>query len=94
MSEQNLLPRVTSARFLVRGVRGSPNQGEYFGLGSVSFFFFFGGWGGGEGKSSFGLAQFSSEMAERASFLPSFFQQWLVCSSFLSRWRRRSGSDR
>lgn len=28
------------------------------------------------------------------SFLPSFFQQWLVCSSFRSRWRRRSGSDR
>lgn len=35
LEQQNLLPRVTSARLLVRGARGSPVQAEYFGLGSV-----------------------------------------------------------
>lgn len=44
LEQQNLLPRVTSARLLVRGARGSPIQGEYFGSGSVEmiiFFFYF-----------------------------------------------------
>lgn len=74
------------------GSEGEPQAGRIFWFG-IRFSFSF-GVEGGEGKSSLGLAQFSSEMAERASFLPSFSQQWLVCSSFLSRWRRRSGSDR
>lgn len=97
LEQQNLLPRVTSARLLVRGARGSPIQGEYFGSGSVEmiiffliFFFLLLFWEGGVcvcgvgEKSSLGLARFSSEMAERVCFLPSFLLSAMACLFILS----------